>query len=133
MSDKLSQGATVFIVDDDQAVRDSLRVAFETLDLRCREFSSAQEFLDADAAPARGCLIVDMRLPGMNGLELLQTLRSRGITIAVILITGHGDEEMNAQAKRLGALALLQKPFPFGELARSVREALQSQEGGDTP
>jgi FixJ family two-component response regulator len=119
--------ATVFLVDDDAAVQDSLAAAFRTLDLAYRIFSSAQEFLDAYDEAMRGCLIVDVRLPGISGMELLETLRQRGSKLPTLLITGHGDEEMESQARRLGAEALLQKPFQFSELVRSIRAAIESQ------
>jgi len=86
--------ATVFLVDDDAAVQDSLAAAFRTLDLPHRIYSSAQEFLDAYNEAMRGCLIVDVRLPGISGMELLETLRQRGSKLPALLITGHGDGEM---------------------------------------
>lgn len=127
MGGGIENQANVYLVDDDAAVQDSLAAAFGTLDLPCRIFPSAQEFLDAYENTWRGCLIADVRLPGMNGLELLETLRERGSDMPTLLITGHGDQEMESQARRLGAQGLLQKPFQFAELAKSVQSAIESQ------
>lgn len=126
----LNSEPVVFIVDDDRAVQDSLRVAFDMLQLPTRVYSTAQQFLDDFRPSQRGCLIADMRLPGMSGLEVVDALRAAGAALPAILITGHGDNEMQAQAERAGVRAVFQKPFRFEELAACVEAELR---GGDGP
>jgi two-component system response regulator FixJ len=115
---------TVFVVDDDDAVRDSLRLLLKSAEITCQVFASAQDFLSAYDAAHPGCLLLDVRMPGMSGLEMQQELNMRGATLPVIFITGHGDIPMAVEAMQLGAFDFLQKPFRDQELLDRVQRAL---------
>ena len=117
--------ATIFVVDDDHAVRKSLDVLLRSVGLPVETFRSAQEFLDAYDPARPGCLVLDVRMPGMSGLELQQTLRARGTDIPVIIITGHGDVPVATRALKDGAIEFLEKPFSKQILLEQVREALK--------
>jgi FixJ family two-component response regulator len=117
----------VFIVDDDEAVRDSLSLLFRSVDLPVSTFSSASEFLDNYDPVAPGCLILDVRLPGMSGLELQQQLLADGADVPIVFITGHGDVPMAVRAMREGAVDFLQKPFSDQDLLDRVQQALAEQ------
>jgi two-component system response regulator FixJ len=114
----------VFVVDDDEAVLDSLRLLLSSAGLETTGFTSAQEFLDRYDSRQPGCLVLDVRMPGMSGLELQQTLNLRGATIPVIFITGHGDVPMAVEAMQHGAFDFLQKPFREHLLIERVQCAL---------
>src|SRR3954469_13079816 len=101
---------TVFVVDDDDAVRDSLRLLLKSAGSSCEVFGSAQEFLAAYDPAQPGCLVLDVRMPGMSGLEMQHELNLRGAIIPVIFITGHGDIPMAVEAMQHGAFDFLQKP-----------------------
>jgi FixJ family two-component response regulator len=117
--------ATVFVIDDDEAVRNSLRLLLKSVGLPVRSFASAQEFLPAYDAHQPGCLVLDIRMPGMSGLELQQQLNLQGATIPVIFITGHGDIPMAVEAMQHGAFDFLQKPFRDQDLLDRVQRALE--------
>jgi FixJ family two-component response regulator len=119
------QAATVFIVDDDEAVRNSLRFLLKSVGLATRTLSSAREFLDSYRQSQPGCLVLDVRMPGMSGLELQQQLNLRGATIPVIFITGHGDIPMAVEAMQHGAFDFLQKPFRDQDLIDRIQRALE--------
>lgn len=115
---------TVFVVDDDESVRGSLRFLLRSAGLESRAFGAAPEFL-AEYDPAQpGCLVLDVRMPLMSGLELQQELNLRGAIIPVIFITGHGDIPMAVEAMQHGAHDFLQKPFRDEDLIERVRRAL---------
>ena len=115
---------TVFVVDDDESVRSSLRFLLRSVSLESRAFASASEFLE-DYDPAQpGCLVLDVRMPGMSGLELQQQLNLRGAVIPVIFITGHGDIPMAVEAMQHGATDFLQKPFRDQDLIDRIQSAL---------
>jgi len=116
--------ALVFIVDDDDAVRNSIRLLMKSLSLATRPLSTAQEFLSTYDPQQPGCLILDVRMPGMSGLELQQQLNLRGAIIPVIFITGHGDVPMAVEAMQQGAFDFLQKPFRDQELLDRVQRAI---------
>lgn len=116
----------VFIVDDDDAVRTALRLLMRSAGLQARGFASADEFLAGYDTQQPGCLVLDVRMPGMSGLELQQELNKRGATIPVIFITGHGDVPMAVEAMQHGAADFLQKPFGDQDLLDRVRKALAS-------
>lgn len=116
--------AQVFIVDDDDAVRNSIRLLMKSLGLATRSLSTAQEFLSTYDPQQPGCLILDVRMPGMSGLELQQQLNMRGAIIPVIFITGHGDVPMAVEAMQQGAFDFLQKPFRDQDLIERVQRAL---------
>lgn len=123
MTDKNS---TVFIVDDDRAVRDSLADLVDSVGLRAETFADAREFLRHQTPERCGCLVLDIRMPGMSGLELQEELARRGTTLPVIFITGHGDIPMAVQAMRLGAQDFIQKPFREQELLDRINRALET-------
>ncbi|NNF18108.1 MAG: response regulator transcription factor [Gammaproteobacteria bacterium] len=116
----------VYVVDDDAAVRDSLGFLFSSVDLKHHTFASAQDFLTAFQPDLAGCLVLDIRMPGMSGLELQEELNTRGSTLPVIFITGHGDVPMAVEAMRHGALDFIQKPFRDQELLDRVNTALDT-------
>jgi len=115
----------VFIVDDDEAVRNSLRLLVKSIGLNATVLGSAQEFLTSYDPMQPGCLVLDVRMPGMSGLELQQQLNLRGAVIPVIFITGHGDIPMAVEAMQQGAFDFLQKPFRDQDLIDRVQKALE--------
>jgi len=116
---------TIFIVDDDAAIRDSLRMMLEAAGYKVRDFASAQTFL-SDADLQGGCLIVDIRMPGMGGLELQEELVKRKANIPVIVITGHGDVPLAVRAMRAGAADFVEKPFDEQRMLQSIADALEA-------
>ena len=116
---------TVFIVDDDEAVRSSLRMLIRSVGLQARAFGLANEFLDCYDPDLPGCVVLDVRMPGMSGLEMQQELNRRGATIPVVFITGHGDVPMAVEAMQHGAFDFLQKPFRDQDLLDRVQRALE--------
>jgi two-component system, LuxR family, response regulator FixJ len=121
---------TVFIVDDDDAVRGSLRLLLKSVGLAATTLSSAQDFLATYDPQQPGCLILDVRMPGMSGLELQQLLNLRGAIIPVIFITGHGDIPMAVEAMQQGAFDFLQKPFRDQDLIDRIQRALAKDQTG---
>jgi two-component system response regulator FixJ len=115
---------TVYIVDDDDAVRNSLGFLLRSVDLKFELFASAQEFLDARGHEKVGCLVLDVRMPGISGLELQQELKSMGSSLPIIFITGHGDIPMAVEALKAGATDFLPKPFRDQELLDRIHQAL---------
>jgi two-component system, LuxR family, response regulator FixJ len=119
------QQPTVFIVDDDPAVRDSLCVLLGASNLPAEPFASARSFLESIADDRPGCLLLDVRMPEIDGLELQRQLVERAIHLPVIILTAHGDVPMAVQALRAGALDFIQKPFDTRALLDRIREALE--------
>jgi RNA polymerase sigma factor (sigma-70 family) len=119
---------TVFIVDDDEAVRGALRLLMKSVGREAKTFASGDEFLDSCSPGISGCLILDIRMPGMSGLELQEKLHQQGVNIPIIFITGHGDVPMAVQAMKQGALEFLQKPFREQDLVDLVNQALEKNE-----
>jgi FixJ family two-component response regulator len=116
----------VAIVDDDELMRDALRGLLKAVGLPAQEFASAEEFLDSGRQDQTACLIADIRMPGISGLELQAKLNADRCRIPIIFITAHGDEKMRMQAMRGGAVEFLAKPFDDEALLDSVRAALNS-------
>jgi len=116
---------TIFVVDDDEGVRNSLRFLLKSVGLTTRALGSATEFLDVYQPGQPGCLVLDVRMPGMSGLELQEQLNLRGATIPVIFITGHGDVPMAVEAMQHGAFDFLQKPFRDQDLIDRIQRALE--------
>ncbi len=119
---------TVFIVDDDQSILLALRFLLEAEDLRVETYASAQAFLDRYDPQRPGCLLLDLRMPGMNGLELQELLAARGVHLPIIIITGQGDKLMMLQALDAGAIDVFQKPFDDEALVQRIHQAI----AGDT-
>ncbi|OQX14488.1 MAG: DNA-binding response regulator [Thiothrix lacustris] len=115
---------TVFIVDDDPAVRDSLRWLLESMRLKVATFGSAEDFLKFYTMHMIGCLILDVRMPGMSGLQLQQFLTKQKYALPILFITGHGDIPMAVRAMQAGAMYFLEKPFEDQVLLDYVHEAL---------
>jgi FixJ family two-component response regulator len=114
----------VAIIDDDEAMQDSLRDLLEAAGVAARCFGSAEEFLNSDLHGKAACLIVDIRMPKMSGLELQTRLKEEGSNVPIIFITAHGDARMRIQAMRRGAVEFLAKPFDHRVLLTRVRAAL---------
>ncbi len=115
---------TVFIVDDDDGARNSLRLLLKSVGLPAATYGSAQEFLVAYRPEQPGCLVLDVRMPGMSGLELQQELNRRGAVIPVVFVTGHGDVPMAVEAIQQGAFDFVQKPYREQELLDRIQRAL---------
>jgi FixJ family two-component response regulator len=124
MYDTIEQ-AVVFVVDDDEAMRDSIVCLLESANLPCRMFGDARAFLDACEPGRPGCLLLDIRMPGMSGMELLAHLKANGYSQPVIIITGHGDVPLAVRALKSGAFDFVQKPFGAQDLLDKVQAALE--------
>jgi FixJ family two-component response regulator len=116
---------TVFLVDDDQAVRGALELLMETAQLRAEIFASAEDFLSVCDPSRPGCLVLDIRMPGMSGIKLQDELVARGIILPVIFLTGHGNVPMSARAFRSGAIDFMEKPFDESMLLERIYEAIR--------
>src|SRR5919106_5125112 len=116
---------TVFIVDDDQAVRDSLAALLETVGLKVETYASGQAFLDAYAPSYPGCLLLDVRMPGMGGLTLQAKLAEQQASIPIIFMTGHADVSMAVRAMKAGAFDFIEKPFKDDVIIESVQHAME--------
>jgi FixJ family two-component response regulator len=114
----------VFVVDDDPSIRDALTSLLRSVGLRVETFGSAREFLTRQHPDAPGCLVLDVRLPGLSGLDLQRELASAQITMPIIFITGHGDIPMTVQAMKAGAVEFLTKPFRDQELLDAIAQAI---------
>ena len=115
----------VYLVDDEFAIRDSLALIIESTGLTVRSFESAEDFLNSYSFDHTGCLILDVRMPEMSGLELQDELLARGISIPIIFISGHARVSDSAKAFRSGAVDFLEKPFDYELLLKRIKEALQ--------
>ena len=120
------KGKMVAIVDDDDLMRSALQGLLKSAGLPAQVFASAEEFLKSGQQNEVGCLVADIRMPGMSGLELQEKLNAEGCGIPIIFITAHGDAKMRAQALRAGAVEFLTKPFDDEILIERVRAALES-------
>lgn len=124
----MTAGRLVHIVDDDAAIREGLCALLGTVAIEARGYDSAAAFLEVAEPDIGGCLIVDVRMPGMSGLELQQVLRQRAIDIPVIVISGHGDVPMAVRAMKAGAVDFLLKPFNEQDLLERVLDALSTSD-----
>ena len=121
----ISHEPQVFVVDDDPSVQRSISRLLRTEGLSARTFSSPKEFLDGEvAAGATGCVVLDVRMPGMSGLDLQEELQRRGVRLPIIFITGHGTIPMSVQAMKRGAVDFLEKPFDSKNLVEVIRRAI---------
>ena len=118
-----SNGRLVYVVDDDEALRDSLRWLLESTGYRVAAYSTAERFLSAYKPGAASCLVLDVRMAGITGLELQQELNRRGETLPIIFVTGHGDVPMAVNAVKSGAFHFLEKPFKDEQLLALIEEA----------
>jgi FixJ family two-component response regulator len=119
-----SRTRAVAIVDDDESIRRSVANLLLSLGFKAQSFASAAEFLRSPHWETTGCLVLDLRMPAMGGLELLADLASRGRRIPAVILTAHGDDDVRDRAKRAGAIAFIDKPFRSGALIEAVRSAL---------
>ena len=128
MTPQTKQSPTVFIVDDDAAIRIAMQALMDSVNLEYEIFGSADEFLEKVSDQRPGCLVLDIRMPGLGGLELQEELLQRENTLPIIFITGHGDVPMAVEAMQKGAVDFIQKPFRDQELLDRIREALETDE-----
>jgi two-component system, LuxR family, response regulator FixJ len=124
-ADNAVTAATVYVVDDDDGMRRALNLLLNTVGYKTAAFASAKEFLDRFKPDDAGCLVLDIRMPGMSGLELQQHLNRMGSMLPVIFITGHGDVPMAVQAMKEGAFEFVQKPFRDQDLLDRINHALE--------
>jgi RNA polymerase sigma factor (sigma-70 family) len=117
--------AKVFVVDDDESVRDSLQSLIRSAGLSVETFGSAQQFLDNARSDEPSCLVLDVRLPGLNGLDLQRRLAETRIETPIVFITGHGDIPMSVRAMKAGAVEFLTKPFRDEDLLDAIQQALE--------
>lgn len=115
----------VFVIDDDPSMRQAIKTLIETVGLKGETFVSGQEFLQSELPEVPRCLVLDVRLPGLGGLNLQRELSDRGIQIPIIFITGHGDIPMSVQAMKAGAVEFLTKPFRDQDLLDAIESALE--------
>ncbi len=124
-----SEKAIVHVIDDDEAIRQSLAFLLQAAKLEVKTYASAMAFLDALPDAAASCVITDIRMPGMSGVDLLRRMKELKIGVPVIVITGHGDVALAVEAMKAGAVDFLEKPFDDDVLLASVQSALKRQDG----
>ncbi len=122
----IQQEATVFVVDDDPAIRKSLRWLIESVGLKVQTHELASEFLESYSPEFPGCLVLDVRIPGMSGLELQEKLRERGYDIPVIIVSGYGDVPMAVRAMKAGAIDFLEKPVSDQVLLDYIQKGIET-------
>ena len=120
-----ADGSTVFVIDDDAAVRASIQGLLKSVGLQSESFASAQEFLSESRTDGPSCLVLDVRLPGVSGLDFQHKLAEAGVQIPIIFITGYGDIPMSVKAMKSGAVEFLTKPFRDQDLLDAIQQALQ--------
>ena len=126
----MSEIPLIAVIDDDEAIREATQSLLRSMGLRVAVFASAEDFLNSGQLQATDCLIVDVRMPRMSGIELQRQLATAHDPMPIIFITAHGDEETRARALRAGAVAFLDKPFSDEVLLRAIQAALPSSWGG---
>ena len=119
----------VYVIDDDDALRESLAFLLGTAQFSVQSFASAKEFLETLPAVKKGCIITDVRMPDLSGIDLLRRLNDMKVTLPVIVVTGHGDVALAVEAMKIGAIDFLEKPVDDEVLLASVNLALQQQDG----
>jgi two-component system, LuxR family, response regulator FixJ len=122
------QGPTVFIVDDDPAIRFAMQALMDSVHIPHEIYDSGDAFLETVGEGRPGCLVLDIRMPGLGGLELQEELLKRGSTLPIIFITGHGDVPMAVEAMQKGAVDFIQKPFRDQDLLDRIREAVKTDQ-----
>jgi two-component system, LuxR family, response regulator FixJ len=125
----MSDAQIVHVIDDDDALRDSVRLFLVNEGLNVRTYGSGIEFLAALDPTAKGCVVTDVRMPGMSGMQLLAHISERGSALPVIVVTGHADVPLAVRAMKQGAVDLLEKPFRVDDLVNAVRKALSLGRG----
>ena len=125
----MADGGTVYLVDDEAAVRRSVGFMLKTAGYHVESFESGEAFLKVAGQLGPGCVLLDVRMGGMDGLAVQATLKSRGVTLPVIIITGHGDVNLAVRAMKAGAVDFLEKPFAREALLASIETGLQRQSG----
>lgn len=121
----MAENPVVYVVDDDEGIRKSLESLIRSVGLNVQTFASAQEFLGAKRKDVPGCLVLDVRLPGLSGLDLQSELARAEIQTPIVFITGHGDIPMSVRAMKAGAVEFLTKPFRDQDLLDAIRQAIQ--------
>jgi FixJ family two-component response regulator len=116
----------IFVVDDDVSVRNGLKRLIRSVGLKVETFASAQEFLDHDHPDQPSCLVLDVRMPGLSGLDLQEELTAKGLEMPIIFVTGHGDVRMSVRAMKAGAVDFLEKPFDDQALLDAIQGAIES-------
>jgi FixJ family two-component response regulator len=124
---KTERAKVVVVIDDEEPVRQGLQRLLRSAGLNVSSFASAEEFLNCGQLEDAGCVIADIRMPGMSGLDLQSQLNAEGSPIPIIFLTAHGDENMRIRAMRAGAVAFLAKPFEREDLLDRVRTALEAE------
>ncbi len=124
------RGANVFIVDDDEAIRDSLQVLLEAKGYTVSTYPSAEAFLTVCRPGLAGCGVVDVRMPGMDGLALIERMRAQQVSLPVIIVTGHGDVPLAVRAMKAGATDFVEKPYATDTILEAIRRALAVAGGG---
>jgi two-component system, LuxR family, response regulator FixJ len=127
-----SERTVVHVIDDDEALRDSLTFLLRTAQIEAQTHASASAFLERVADTSLGCIITDVRMPGLSGIDLLKRLKELKIDVPVIVITGHADVPLAVEAMKFGAIDFLEKPFDDGLLLASVQSALKQWSGETT-
>jgi FixJ family two-component response regulator len=117
--------SVVFVVDDDSSVREAITSLIKSVGLRVETFETAQQFLGSKRPEAPGCVVLDVRLPGLSGLDLQRQLAANDIKLPIIFITGYGDIPMSVTAMKAGALEFLTKPFRYQDLLDAIQKALE--------
>jgi RNA polymerase sigma factor (sigma-70 family) len=128
MNNDAHPNSTVYVVDDDQAIRHAMELLMRSVGLNYEIFHSGDDFLAKHTNDRAGCLVLDIRMPGLGGLELQEKLNDMGSTLPIIFITGHGDVPMAVEAMQKGAVDFIQKPFRDQELLDRIGEALQTDQ-----
>jgi FixJ family two-component response regulator len=126
----MAASTLIMIVDDDEAIRDALTSLLRSVGWRTEGFTSAEAFLQSGQTHTTACLLLDMQLPGISGLELQRQLRSSQARMPIIFLTAHGNEAMRAQALQAGAVAFFAKPFDDTALLEAIHAALAPDSGG---
>jgi len=121
----------VYVIDDDEGVRNSLEFLIDCAGLKVRTFPSADAFLEAAPPLSQACVVTDVRMPGMNGVDLVGALKKRGTSVPVIVMTGHADVPLAIQAMKAGVADFIEKPFDDTAMLSSIRGALAQQAGKD--
>jgi two-component system, LuxR family, response regulator FixJ len=126
----MSANTLVHIIDDDEALRDSLAFLLSSAAIEAKSYDSATAYLNDAKRGASGCIVTDVRMPGMSGIEFLRKLKSEGVSVPVIVMTGHGDVPLAVEAMKLGAADFFEKPFDGHQMIAAVRHALSDLKKG---